>query len=229
MRLQISGGEKGYCGASPIMSNAMRVCFRGDEVSESISNAIRYFYAAAGATVTILVCLNSLQGATPSNRIVPDRPAEHFDALPAQKRSNADKLAWQIAQADPGPLTPEQRQTIIELARISGGAVYQIIVASDAACADCVGYARAFEQTLRDAGWLVRFKTLLGAGAGASLGEVALMVPDIANPPREANVLQRALNSAQIKIDLTRAPRDFLEFPNDSRPILYIAARPRHP
>jgi hypothetical protein len=210
------------------VSNATRICFRGDEVSKPISNAVQYFYAAAGATVTILVCVNSLQGAMPSNRIAPDRPAEHFDASPDQKRSNPDELAWQIAQADPNLLTPEQRQTIIELARISGGAVYQIIVASDAACTDCVGYARAFEQTLRDAGWLVRFKTLAGAGAGASLREIALMVPDIANPPREARVLQRALNSAQINVDLIRAPRAFLEFPNDSRPILYIAARPRH-
>jgi hypothetical protein len=211
------------------MSNAVRACFRGDEVSESISNTIRHFYAAVLATVTILVCVNSLQGATPSNRIAPDRPAEHFDASLSQKRGSPDELARQIAQADPSLLTAGQRQTIIELARTSGSAVYQIVVASDAACADCVGYARAFERTLRDAGWLVRFRTLLGAGAGASLGEIVLMVPDIANPPREASVLQRALNSAQIKIDLTRAPRDFLEFPNDSRPILYIAARPRHP
>lgn len=196
---------------------------------ESISDVVRYFYAAAGAIGAILICGNSLQGAMPSNRIAPDRPAEHLNASAGQKKNNADELGWQTAQADPNLLTPEQRQTIIELARISGGAVYQIIVASDAACADCVGYARAFEQTLRDAGWLVRFKTLLGAGAGASLGEIALMVPDIAKPPPEASALQRALNSAQIKVDLIRAPRDFLEFPNDPRPILYIAARPRHP
>jgi hypothetical protein len=207
----------------------MRVCFKGDEVSKPISNPVQYFFAAAGATITILMCVNSLQGAMPLNRIAPDRPAEHFAASPDRKRSDADELAWQIAQAEPNLLTPEQRQTIIERAKTSGGAVYQIIVASDAACTDCVGYARAFEQTLRDAGWLVRFKTLLGAGAGASLGEIALMVPDIANPPREANVLQRALNSAQINVDLIRAPMQFLEFPNDPRPILYIAARPRHP
>ena len=84
-----------------------------------------------------------------------------------------------------------------------------------------------FEQTLRDAGWLVRFNTVVGAGAGSSLRSIALMVVDLANPPPEASVLQRALSSAQIEVDLIRMPRDFADFPNDRRPILYIAANPR--
>jgi hypothetical protein len=206
----------------------MTLGFKRDEVSASISDALRHICVAVGATAIILMCVNSLEGAMPLNRNAPDKPAAHFDASPGQGGSNAEFSARHIAQADSNPLSPAQRQTIIETARASSGVVYQVIVASDAACTACMSYARAFEKTLREAGWVVRFKTPVGAGAGASLGEIVLMVRDIANPPREASVLQRALNSAQIKIDLIRAPREFLEFPNDSRPILYIAARPRH-
>jgi hypothetical protein len=81
----------------------------------------------------------------PLNRNDSDKPAEHFDVSQGGARTKADASARQIAQADPDLLTPEQRQAIIELARASSGPVYQIIVASDAACTDCVGYARAFD------------------------------------------------------------------------------------
>jgi hypothetical protein len=133
-------------------------------------------------------------------------------------------LGWQVAQRDENTLTPEQRQVIIERAKAPRTNPYQIIVASDASCADCARYARAFEQALGDAGWIVRFKTLAGAGAGSSLGHIALMVSDTASPPPEAITLQQALISAQIGVELSRAERDFHDFPGDRRPVLYIAA-----
>jgi hypothetical protein len=132
-------------------------------------------------------------------------------------------LGWQVAQRDENTLTPQQRQIIIERARAPRTNPYQIIVASDASCADCARYARAFEQALGDAGWIVRFKTLAGAGAGSSLGHIALMVSDTASPPPEAITLQQALISAQIGVELSRAERDFHDFPGDRRPVLYIA------
>jgi hypothetical protein len=133
-------------------------------------------------------------------------------------------LGWEVAQRDENTLTPEQRQIIIERARAPRTSPYQIIIASDASCADCVRYARAFQQALGDAGWIVRFKTLAGAGAGSSLGRVALMVSDLASPPSEAITLRQALISARIDVELTRAERDFHDFPDDRRPVLHLAA-----
>lgn len=133
-------------------------------------------------------------------------------------------LGWKVAQREENTLTPEQRQIIVERAKAPRTRPYQIIIASDASCADCVRYARAFEQALGDAGWIVRFKTLAGAGSGSSLGRVALMVSDLASPPSEAITLRQALISARIDVELTRAERDFHDFPDDRRPVLYLAA-----
>jgi hypothetical protein len=131
-------------------------------------------------------------------------------------------LGWQVAQREENTLTPQQRQIIVERAKAPRIRPYQVIIASDASCADCVRYARAFEQALGDAGWIVRFKTL--AGAGSSLGRIALMVSDPASPPSEAITLRQALISAQVSVELSRAERDFHDFPGDRRPVLYIAA-----
>ena len=181
-------------------------------------DARRFILAVAIVAITIWALSNSSFAAMLWNRNT------LIEVIGKTNKNVTDRL---IAQLEESPLTPEQRQIIIEQTRVPRGTPYQITVTSDASCTDCVRYARAFEQTLRDAGWLVRFNTVVGAGAGSSLRSIALMVVDLAHPPPEASVLQRALSSAQIEVDLIRMPRDFADFPNDRRPILYIAANPR--
>jgi glycine/D-amino acid oxidase-like deaminating enzyme len=202
-----------------------------------ISSAYRFilFVAVVGSTIWTLSnasygAMLSTQGA--SNEAAEQQIEHHGQDLSGvssgKAEKNIDASERRIAQLEPNPLTPEQQRTIIEQAKPPRGAVYQISITSDASCADCRRYARAFERALRDAGWLVRFNNAVGAGAGSSLRSVSLMVLDPANLASEAVVLQRALNSALIEFELIGMPRDFPVFPRDSRPILYFAANPRH-
>jgi hypothetical protein len=185
----------------------------------AVNRDVRQFIlAVAIVAITVWLFPNSSFSAILRSRNV------LIELIGKTNKNVSDRL---IAQLEENPLTPEQRQTIIEQIRVPRGIPYQITVTSDVSCTDCVRYARALEQTLREAGWLVRFNTVVGAGAGSSLRSIALMVVDLANPPPEASVLQRALSSAQIEVDLIRMTRDFADFPNDRRPILYLAANPR--
>ena len=192
-----------------------------------IRSAYWFILVVAVVGSTIWAFLNTSYGAILSSRI--DDDGQNLAGISSGKaKKNIDTSERRIAQLEPNPLTPEQQRIIVDQAKAPPGAMYQIAITSDASCARCRRYARAFDQALRDAGWLVRLNNAAGAGAGSSLRGVLLMVSDPANPPSEAIVLQRALNSAQIEFDLIRMPRDFPDFPSDRRPILYFAANPRH-
>jgi hypothetical protein len=137
-------------------------------------------------------------------------------ASPDEAKARMDALEKRFRQIEPRRLTDDQQKILRERARVSEHQELTIIFESGS---DCTTYAAAFEDTLREAGWNVHNWQIVIPPRRPRSG-IAVLVPDLNNIPKEAELLRTALVAAHVDIELI----NMKDFPPKSPVQLLITA-----